>query len=102
MLDDQVRFLKGWFKDSLPAAPIGSLALIRHDGDLYESTMDALTNLYDKLSVGGIVIIDDYGSEFIQCTEAVDEFRAKRNIKDPLVPVDASCHWWRKTSPGTT
>ena len=60
MLDDQVRFLKGWFKDTLPNAPISSLAIMRLDGDYYESTTVALTNLYDKLSVGGYAIIDDY------------------------------------------
>jgi hypothetical protein len=63
VLDKQVRFLKGWFKDTLPTAPIGALAIMRLDGDYYESTMDALTNLYDKLSVGGYAIIDDYGED---------------------------------------
>ena len=47
-LDDQVRFLKGWFKDTLPTAPIGRLAVMRLDGDYYESTMDGLVNLYDR------------------------------------------------------
>ena len=50
LLDDRVRFLKGWFRDTLPAAPIESLALLRLDGDLYESTMDALGALYRKVS----------------------------------------------------
>lgn len=54
LLDDQVRFLKGWFKDTLPGAPIERLAIMRLDGDYYESTMDALRALYDKLSVGGL------------------------------------------------
>jgi O-methyltransferase len=53
LLDDQVKFLKGWFRDTLPSAPIGQLALMRLDGDLYESTMDALMSLYDKLAPGG-------------------------------------------------
>ena len=60
LLDEQVRFLQGWFKDTLPTAPINKLAILRMDGDLYNSTMDALTNLYDKLSPGGYVIVDDY------------------------------------------
>lgn len=62
LLDDQVRFLKGWFKDTLPTAPIQKLAILRLDGDMYESTMDGLNNLYSKLSVGGFVIVDDYGA----------------------------------------
>ena len=81
MLDDQVRFLKGWFKDTLPTAPISTLAIMRLDGDYYESTIDALTNLYDKLSVGGYAIIDDYAEDaWTHCRRAVDDFRRQRNI----------------------
>ncbi len=60
LLDDQVRFLKGWFKDTLPGAPIEQLAILRLDADLYESTMDALVPLYPKVASGGYVIVDDY------------------------------------------
>jgi predicted O-methyltransferase YrrM len=60
LLDDRVVFLQGWFKDTLPSAPIGKIALLRLDGDMYESTMDALQNLYPKLSPGGYCIIDDF------------------------------------------
>jgi hypothetical protein len=42
LLDEQVRFLEGWFRDTLPGAPIERLAVLRLDGDLYESTMQAL------------------------------------------------------------
>src|SRR5207248_8332186 len=49
LLDAQVRFLKGWFKDTLVDAPINRLAMLRLDGDLYESTMDALVPLYGKV-----------------------------------------------------
>ena len=98
LLDDQVKFLKGWFKDTLPQAPVQTLALMRLDGDFYESTMDALVNLYDKLSIGGIVIVDDYGEDtWTECRRAVDDFRNSRGIQDPLVAVDSSCSWWRKS-----
>lgn len=97
MLDDQVRFLKGWFKDTLPVAPIERLAILRLDGDLYESTMDGLTNLYDKVSPGGFVVVDDYGEEmWTYCAKAVDEFRAARGIQAPLIRVDSRCYLWRK------
>lgn len=97
MLDDQVHFLKGWFKDTLPSAPIERLALMRLDGDFYESTHDALTHLYDKLSIGGIVIIDDYGEDhWTDCRKAVDDFRERRGITSPLINVDNVCRWWRK------
>lgn len=98
LLDEQVRFLKGWFKDTLPTAPIAQLAVMRLDGDYYESTMDALTALYDKLSVGGFAIIDDYGEDaWTYCRKAVDEFRASRGITDEMIPVDLRCWYWRRS-----
>ena len=97
LLDSQVRFLKGWFKDTLPIAPIERLAIMRLDGDYYELTMTALTSLYDKLSVGGYAIIDDYGEDdWTYCRKAVDEFRASRGIDAPLVRVDPSCYFWKR------
>lgn len=100
MLDDQVRLLKGWFCDTLPNASIAQLALIRVDGDFYASTRDALVSLYDKLSIGGYVIIDDYGEDsWTYCRKAVDEFRAVRGISDPIIPVDSKCVYWRRSAP---
>jgi hypothetical protein len=97
LLDGQVRFLKGWFKDTLPTAPIGSLSLIRLDGDFYESTRDGLNFLYDRLSIGGYIIIDDYGEDsWTYCRKAVDEFRTARQIVDPLIAVDSRCSYWRR------
>jgi hypothetical protein len=97
LLDDRVRFLKGWFKDTLPSAPIERLALLRLDGDLYESTMDALMPLYDKVSPGGYVIVDDYAS-CPPCGRAVDTFRDRRGIGDPLVRIDEASVYWRKSA----
>ena len=54
LLDNQVRFIKGWFSDTLPTAPIEKVCILRLDGDHYSSTMDALGALYDKVSPGGI------------------------------------------------
>lgn len=98
VLDDAVRFLKGWFKDTLPGAPIDRLAVMRLDGDFYELTADALSALYDKLSVGGYVIIDDYGEDrWTYCRRAVEEFREARGIVDPLLRVDDKCRYWQRT-----
>jgi O-methyltransferase len=96
LLDDQVKFLKGWFRDTLPTAPIEKLAVMRLDGDMYESTMDALVNLYPKLSVGGYVIIDDYG-HLPNCRKAVHDFREQNNITDEITQVDWTGAYWRKT-----
>lgn len=98
LLDEQVRFLKGWFKDTLPTAPIDTLSLMRLDGDFYESTRDALCSLYDRLSPGGYVIIDDYGEDsWTYCRRAVDEFRSERHVEDPLIAVDSKCYYWRRS-----
>jgi macrocin-O-methyltransferase TylF-like protien len=96
LLDEQVRFLKGWFRDTLPSAPIKTLALLRLDGDLYESTMDALSALYRKVVPGGFVIIDDYG-DFEPCRRAIHEFRDKSGIDDPIERIDDSGVYWRKS-----
>lgn len=98
LLDDQVRFLEGWFEDTLPSAPIDRIAVLRLDGDYYQSTMDALQSLYDKVSPGGFVIVDDYGEDaWTYCRQAVDEFRGSRGIEDELVSVDQWCWFWRKS-----
>jgi len=95
LLDDRVRFLEGWFKDSLPNAPIRALAVLRIDGDLYESTRDVLVALYDRVSPGGIIVIDDYEA-FPPCREATNDFRSERNIAAPFHRIDWSGVWWRK------
>jgi len=95
LLDDRVRFLPGWFRDTLPKAPIEKLAVLRLDGDLYESTMDALEALYPKLSVGGYAIIDDY-SIVPGCKRAVDEYRARNGIDEEIVTVDWGCVYWQR------
>ena len=94
LLDGQVKFLKGWFKDTFPKAPIQKLAILRVDADLYESTMDALDHLYDKVSPGGFIIIDDTFYE--PCQRSVDDFRKKRNITAPIVKIDWTGIYWRK------
>ena len=96
LLDDQVTFLKGWFRDTLPTIPATQrFAIIRLDGDLYESTWDAITALYPKLSVGGYCLIDDYGG-IPACRAAVDEYRSQNGINEPIQSVDRSCVFWQK------
>jgi O-methyltransferase len=99
LLDDQVRFLIGWFKDTLPAAPIERLAVLRLDGDMYESTMVALRCLYPKLSVGGYVIIDDYGDApgLKGCKAAVDEFRTHNQMREPVLAIEGGGVYWQRS-----
>jgi hypothetical protein len=98
LLDDQTCFLKGWFKDTLATSPIERLAVVRLDGDLYESTTDALTALYPRLSVGGHIIIDDYGEDlWTECRRAVDEYRGDHDIHDEIIVVDSKCVYWTRS-----
>lgn len=96
LLDDQVRFLKGWFKDSLPSAPIERLAVLRLDGDMYESTMDGLASLYDKVSPTGYVIVDDF-HKVASCRQAVLDFREQRGLDDEIETIDRAGVFWQKT-----
>jgi hypothetical protein len=96
LLENNIVFLKGWFKDSLPTAPLEQIALLRMDGDLYESTMDILVNLYDKVVPDGVVIVDDFNA-IPACRQAVLDFLAGRNIPVPEMHViDWTGVWFRK------
>jgi O-methyltransferase len=95
LLDEQVQFLSGWFKDSLPTAPIQELSILRLDGDMYSSTMDALQSLYPKLCGGGYAIIDDYGA-VPGCRQAVEDYRRQHDITEPVEAIDWTGVFWRK------
>ncbi len=94
VLDDNVKFLKGWFKDTLPNTSIENLAILRLDGDMYESTWQILENLYRKVSVGGFVIVDDFNLP--QCVKAVNDFRKQNNITEKIEPIDGLGVFWKK------
>ncbi len=96
LLDDQVVFLQGFFADTLPTAPLKEAAVIRLDGDTYESTRDALTLLYPKLSAGGFCIIDDYNA-YPDCKRAVEEYRQARGITDEIQKIDRIAVFWQKS-----
>jgi O-methyltransferase len=97
LLDDQVRFLKGWFKNTLPHAPIQKLAVLRLDGDMYESTMDAIINLYPKLSIGGYLIVDDYGA-IPACRPAIHDYRESQSIQEEIRQIDWTGIYWKRSS----
>ncbi len=94
LLDDQVRFVEGWFRDTLPALRDVRWSVVRIDGDMYGSTMDALVNLYDGLSTGGFLIIDDFVLQ--PCRQAVEDFRRDRGIGEPIERIDWTGVFWRK------
>lgn len=94
VLDDQVKFLEGWFKDTLLAAPIEKLAILRLDGDMYESTIQTLEALYHKVSKGGFVIIDDYLETHLKCCkDAVTDFLTKHDIRVNFQQCGPAVYW---------
>jgi O-methyltransferase len=95
LLDEQVEFVEGFFEDTLHLLPNEVFSIIRLDGDMYSSTIQALDVLYPKLSVGGFCIIDDYG--LAGCKKAVDDYRLKHGIKDDMVKIDWTGLYWRKS-----
>jgi len=97
LLDNQVRFLKGWFCDTLAKCPAKQFSLLRLDGDMYESTMDALTALYPRLSRGGFVVVDDYKA-VPACAKAVEAYRARHGITEPIIEIDWAGVFWKKES----
>ena len=95
LLDDRVKFLPGWFRDTLPAAPVERLAILRLDGDLYESTWQALDALHPRVSPGGFVVVDDY-HRIEPCRRATDEWREAHAIADPIEAIDDDGVFWRR------
>lgn len=94
LLDENVKFIKGYFEHSLKNTDIEQLALLRLDGDMYSSTIQVLEQLYDKVSSGGYILIDDYALK--GCKKAVDDFRKERNITSELKIVDWTGRYWVK------
>lgn len=95
LLDDQVVFLEGWFRDTMPRVEAEALAVLRLDGDMYESTFVPLVHLYDRVAPGGWVIVDDYHL-MAACREAVGDFLADRGIDPPLHDIDRVGVYFRK------
>jgi hypothetical protein len=97
LLDERVRFVAGWFEESLPALAEETWALVRIDADLHDSTRDALAALYPQLSPGGFLVVDDHGA-LAGCRVAVDAFRAEHGVREPLEWIDDSAICWRRTA----
>jgi hypothetical protein len=95
LLDDQVKFLRGWFRHTLPSAPIEHLALLRLDGDWYDSTYDALDALYPRLSNGGYAIVDDYHT-YEECRRAVHDYLDGVQVEADITSIDEGAAFWQK------
>jgi O-methyltransferase len=96
LLGDNVKFLKGWFSDTLAGAPIKKIAVLRLDGDYYSSTMDSLNGLYDRVSPMGYIIVDDFNC-FKSCEQAVEDFCSGRGIKPNFIQIEGGEGvYWQK------
>jgi len=93
----KIHYHKGWFQETIPVDKnkIDSIAILRLDGDWYDSIKICLENLYDKVERGGLIVIDDYGY-YEGCTKAVDEFLEQRNIKTFLSYSRPGCRYFVK------
>lgn len=82
----ETHFWPGWFQDTVPKAmhEIEKIALLRLDGDLYESTR-ACWPLLEKVEAGGIVIVDDYA--LAGCRKAILEYLALHDFHPEIAPI---------------
>jgi hypothetical protein len=98
LLDAQVVFVPGWFRDTMAQVPSTEIAVLRLDGDMYESTMDPLTHLYDRIPSGGYVVVDDY-HVVPSAKAAVHDFLDARGEKVSLCEIDGVGVFFRKDEP---
>ncbi|HEX7005629.1 MAG TPA: TylF/MycF/NovP-related O-methyltransferase [Alphaproteobacteria bacterium] len=91
---------RGWFQDTLPAFPRDKpIAVLRLDGDWYDSTMVCLDYLFDKVMPGGIILLDDY-LHWEGCTRAVHDFLASRKAAEGIRQSRfGGVSWIRKQAP---
>tara|TARA_B100001027_G_C16250407_1_gene324104 strand:+ start:46 stop:891 length:846 start_codon:yes stop_codon:yes gene_type:complete len=93
---NKINLIKGWFQDTIPNFKLSEkIAILRLDGDWYDSTRIPLENFYHKISVGGVIIIDDYATCY-GSKKAVDEFIMKKNIIINLKPDGRGGAWFIK------
>jgi O-methyltransferase len=90
---ENVILVKGWFKDTLPSLDTECISILRLDGDMYGSTIQALEALYHKVSKGGFVIIDDFSLEGAR--KAVEDF-FKSDKMPNIQNIDDSAAFFRK------
>jgi len=98
--ESRIHIVPGWFSDTVSKAGVKQISFLRLDGDLYQSTIDVLKALYPRVSPGGYIYVDDYGS-FNGCRRAVDEYRAEHQLYEPMHWIRegsgiVEAVWWRK------
>jgi len=94
---DNVKVVKGWVEDTLPKNNLGPVALLHIDTNWYESVKAALDHIYDKVVVGGFIMVDDF-LFFDGCRDAVLDFLKERGIEEKVQinKVDRSAVYFQK------
>lgn len=88
------KFHEGWFQDTLPVTETGPIAMLRLDGDLYESTKVCLEHLFKKIVPGGCMILDDY--PLAGSRKAWEEYCAANSLKlEPVIACDTGAAYFR-------
>jgi hypothetical protein len=96
LLDDKIHFVQGFFEETMPKMPVKKIAVLRCDGDMYQSTMDVLQNLYPRVSDGGVVIIDDWGIP--ECQKAVKTYLERVPEKPSIIvfgKTNDAAYWFK-------
>ncbi|XWV24486.1 macrocin o-methyltransferase [Tupanvirus deep ocean] len=94
LLDDKIHIVPGKFNNTLPFVDPGEIAILRLDSDYYDSTLYVLELYYWKITSGGCVIVDDYNNIHVGCKKAIDDFRSKYNITNPIYDVHNESIYW--------
>ena len=81
--------VKGWFENTLSKTDIDEIFILRLDGDWYDSTMTCLDNLFPKVKVGGLIIIDDYYA-WDGCSKALHDYLSKHKRSERIYKLDTS------------
>lgn len=92
----RLHFVKGDVAETIPATPLGEIAVLRLDTDWYESTRIELEYYFERISHGGVLIIDDYG-HWTGARKAVDEYFDKCGIQPLLFRIDYTRRMMIKT-----
>jgi hypothetical protein len=84
---DKIIFIKGRVEETIPLNAPAQIAILRLETDWYESTYHELVHLYPRLSIGGVLIIDDYG-HWQGARRAVDEYFSQQKVRPLLNRID--------------
>jgi O-methyltransferase len=94
--------VKGWFNATIPNFALPEpIALLRLDGDWYESTMTCLEHLFPKVAPQGIIILDDYYS-WDGCSRALHDYLSKTQATERIASFHGGCFLRKADAPKTT